>query len=137
MAKHKYKSIPITVILILLIIFPCFIDKEITSPLEAKVIHLEFTSAPKDMKVKNLNYKIFINNISNQNLEYTLTILRNDSPDYPYLDSIPEKYVTTSYTIDKNESKYIEITGSYLSDQDLNTNGFYDDFSVIIYYKAK
>ena len=137
MAKHKYKIILIIIALILLVIFPCFIDNDLTPPMEAKVIHLEFSSDPTNLNLKNLNYNIFINNTSNQNLEYTLTIVRNDSPDYPYLDSIPEKYVTTSYSIDKNESKYIEITNSYLSDQNLNTSDSYDNFTIIIDYCSK
>ena len=133
MVKHKYKITLITLALILLVIFPCFIDNDLILPIEAKVIQLKFTSDPTDLKLKNISYKIFVSNTSNQSLEYTLTIVRNDSPDYPYLDSIPEKYVTASYSIDKNESKYIEITDSYLSNQDLNTSGSYEDFSIIIH----
>lgn len=137
MVKHKYKIILITLVLILLVIFPCFIDNDLIPPIEAKVIHLKFSSDPTNLKLKNLNYKIFISNTSNQSLEYTLTIVRNNSTNYQYLDSIPEKYVTSSYSIGENESTYIEITDSYLSNQGLNTSGSYEDFSIIIHYKAK
>ncbi len=132
--SKKFFILLVSIVLISLIIFP-YISYEKQHPLKASLIHMGFKSNINNLKSKNINYKVFMKNNSSKEVKYQLTILRKDSENYPYLNSIPEKYVTEIYTINQNESKYLEITDTFLSNQDNNTGGFYDNFDISIEYK--
>ncbi len=131
--NKKYLFCCITIALGL-VLYGLFNLKESTS-LQVSLIHMEFNSSSDNIKSKSLNYKVLVNNNSSKPMDYQLIFARKDIENYPYLDSIPKEYISEMLSIKEKESKYLELKGIYLSNQDANTGGFYGNFEITIKYK--
>lgn len=105
-----------------------------SEPLEVTFIQMKFESLADNFSNKNIYYEVVVKNTTRKKCSYRLVFTRNPSEVYPYLDSIPERYVSKTYSIDRNSTEYIEVRDIYVSEQNSNTQGFYNNFKVEVEY---
>ncbi|GEM_PF-2561458 len=103
--------------------------------LKVELVHMEFNSNRNDLQNKNINYKVFIKNNSDKQIKYRLIFIRKDNEKYPYLDSIPKEYKSEVLYIGEGKSEFLELKTVYVSSQNKNTGGFYNNFNIEIQYQ--
>jgi len=134
--SYKNKSFLIFCIIISFLLgFYGLYSLKINKTIQTSLVHVEFNSSKNNLKSKNLCYKIFVKNNGDKPVNFQLIFTRKATSNYPYLESIPPQYKSEILTIKEKESKYLELKSIYLSTQNSNTGGFYDNFEVVIQYK--
>lgn len=124
----------IVILLVVLVCIICVLSRCIYLNeylnLEYIFINASFDSDVENPSVKNIKYKIFINNNGSEDAYFKVIFKRPKAEWYTFLSSIPVEYTTEPLKLKAKEVKFYELETSYQSKEEKVTEGFLNDFTI-------